>query len=355
MNKLTPLQLFTLMICGRAFSMMTYFPFIHNNAQAVMIGVLISTAAQAVLVLPIIYLHRKFPGDCVCTLALSKNRAVGSLITAVYMFLFLSVAFFVIGNFAYFLDYFFSDYIPRTMIVLCCTLAAIYIAHMNTSVIGKTSIVAAAVFLLFTAAIIIGSFQKFNLVNFHLAVENMPKSLWDAIKSEFTLNWDLVLFIFLLPDLTGSAGKTAFWYLSVKLIISELILSFITMTLGDYGMIAKLSFFSLAAYAHTEFIERYDAAFMSLWVLVALVKFGIYIHCAGRCLKMMAPKIRFVPSVTLCGIIPAAGALMLLVPHGWKNAVYFNSGMFLQIALYSLMPLLILIFVKKGGYKNEGS
>lgn len=356
MNKLTPLQLFTLMICGRAFSMMTYFPFIHDNTQVIMLGMVISTVIQGILVLPIIYLHKKFPGDCVCTLALSKNRVLGVCITGIYMLLFLIVSFFIIGNFAYFLDYFFADYIPRIMIVLCCTLAAIYLAHMNTWVIGKTSIVTAALFVLFTVVIVLGSFQKFSFNNFHLAVDNFPHSLWEAVKSEFVLNWDLVLFIFLLPDLKGSATKTASWYLITKLVISEVILTFITMILGDYGTITKLSFFSLSAYSHTQFIERYDAAFMSLWVIIALVKLSVYIHCAGRCVKLIAPKVKFVPSVTICGLLPAAASLFLLIPHKWKNAAYFEGGMWLQIALYSLMPLLILLFVKKGGYKiKEGA
>lgn len=354
MNKLTPLQLFAVMICGRAFSMMTYFPFDDDNASINMIAILITTLMQAVLVLPIIYLHKKAPGECVCTLALKKSRPVGIIITALYMTAFLTVGVFVIGNFAYFMDYFFGQISSRVMVVICCTLGAVYIAHLNTGAIGKTFLLGAVLFVIFTAATVMGSFHHFSFVNFNLAVDNVGGSLISAVRREFVLNWDLVLFIFLLPNLKGSATKTAVWYLVTKLVISEVIMMFITVILGDYGIISKLSFFSLSAYAHTGFIERFDAAFMSLWVIMALLKLAIYVHCAAMCLKMIIPKMPFVTSSIVCGVMPAVVSLFLLVPYKWKNAADFEGGMWVQILLYTVLPLIMIIIKKKEG-KNEGS
>ena len=357
MNKITPLQLFTLMICGRWFSMMTYFPFSNDNAQVLMIGILISTLIQIILVIPAVMFQKRYSSENVCTLSISSNKVTGIGITVLYLLFFIMVSFFVIGNFTYFIDYFFADYIPRIMLVICCTLAAVYLAHMNLRVIGKTAMVVIGIFIFTVIIIVASSFKKFDLVNFNLAVENLPQSLWKAVRLEFMRNTDLVVFAFLLPDLNGNAAKTVGWYFAVKVVVLEVVLGFITMILGDYGMLSKLSLFSLAAYSSTALIERFDAAFMFLWVMMAIVKLGVYIHCAGKCIKLIVPKTPFVTSVIISGVVPALCALGLLLPHRWEEAAYYQgiTPLIFIILLYAVIPLIMLLKGKKGKRKGESS
>ena len=353
MKKITPLQIFALMICGRSFSFMTYFPFTNDSSLVLMIGLLISTVIQALLIFPVLIFHKHYLNDNICTLSMSKNRFVGIAVTILYLLFFMGVAFIVIGNFSYFMDYYFSNYIPRIMIVISCTLVAIYLGKMNITVIGKAGAIALTLFAIFTVIIVSSSIQNFHFSNFHLAVESVPKSLIGAIKTEFARNRDLVVFAFLLPDIKGKASRVAWWYFAVKVVVIEVILGFITIILGDFALITKLPFFSLAAYSHTQIVERYDAAFMSIWVIMAIVKLGTYFHCSARCIKLCIPKIPFVTSVIISGAIPTAAALYFLIPHKWESIAYYQGGGGAILLLYVIVPLILLLFVKKGGYHDE--
>lgn len=343
MNKISPLQLFAFMICGRSFTMMTYFPVTNHNAQIMMIGTLISTLIQAAMVFPIVAFQKQFPNENVCTLVMSKNKKAGITVTIFYYLFFLLISYMIIGNFTYFFDYYFADYIPRIIIVATCTIAAVYLAHANVKVIGKTSVVVGVMFVLMTIIVISGSFQKFNIKNFNLAVENIPQSVWESVMAEFRRNRDLIIMVFLLPDLKGNAGKTAGWYFVVKLVLFEIVFGFVTIILGDYGIISNLSFFSLAAYSKTKVMERYDALFMALWSLMALVKLGGYLHCAGRCFKLILPKLNFVTSVIIMAFVSASASLYYLIPHKWNEVVNYEGSVIGIILLYAVVPLAALV------------
>lgn len=361
MNKLTPLQMLSLLICVRVFSMMTYFPFAYNNAFIYMLGALLSTAVQAILMIPAVMFGRRMINDNPCTLAVSKNKPAGYLVTAAYMIFFMISAFMVIGNFAYFMDYYFSGYIPRLIAVICIVLAAVYLGQMKTGVLGKTAAAAGACFILLTVIVVAGSMTDLRLYNFHLAEDSIAKPLFNAAKAEFARGDSLVLFAFLLPEIksrdshAGSeCGKTMWLYLGIKIVVLEVILALITVILGDYALVTKLPFFSLAAYSKTDMIERYDAAFLFVWVIITVIKLGAMLHCAGKCIRIYAPKLNSMGAVSLSAVIPAVFSLFYLLPHKWEGIAYKEGGLLWIIILAIVIPALMLVFVRKGGFVGDG-
>lgn len=361
MNKLTPLQMLSVLICARFFSMMTYFPFAYNNAFIYMLGSLISTVIQAVLMIPVVMFGRRMINDNPCTLAVSKNKPVGYIVTVAYMVYFMISAFMVIGNFVYFMDYYFSGYIPRLIAVICIVLASVYLGQMKTGVIGKTAVVAGACFILLTIIVVAGSITDLKLYNFHLAENNIARPLWNAVKAEFARGDSLVIFAFLLPEIksrdnrSGSeCGKTIWMYLGIKIVVLEIILTLITVILGDYALVTKLPFFSLAAYSQTDLIERYDAAFLFVWVIITVVKLGLLLSCSGKCIRIYAPALNSMGAVTLSAIIPAVFSLFYLLPHKWESLAYKEGGSLWIVMLAIVIPTFMLLFVKKGGFTGEG-
>lgn len=347
MKKLTPLQLFSLLICTRAFSLMTFLPDNASNALQLMLGAVISTAFQAVLIIIMIVFHKRFPNDDPCSLALSRSRPLGLGVTALYVVYFLLVSFYMIGTFTYFMDYYFSDYIPRIMTVISVAACAIYIGRANIGVIGKTGTVLFALFLIFTATLVISSVENFSLVSFHTAEDNFAAGVWRSAVSELARNSYLAVLVFLFPSVKGSVTKTSVCFLLTRLILIELILGFITMILGDYTLLAKLPFFALAAYSRTAIIERYDAAIMALWVMLSVYKLGLYLHCTGRCVKYISPKVNFVPAVIISALIPAAASLFWLIPHKWEIIAYSNFSPLPAVILSGLIPLVMIMLSNK--------
>ena len=113
MKKLTPSQLFAMLICTRAFSMMTFLPESTANALELMLGTMLSTVFQIVMICGMAAFHKRFPNDDPCTLVVSRSKWAGRGVCTMYLAYFLTVSFYVIGTFTYFMDYYFSDYIPQ--------------------------------------------------------------------------------------------------------------------------------------------------------------------------------------------------------------------------------------------------
>ena len=353
MKKFTPLQLFAMLICTRAFSMMTFLPESNANALELMLGTVLSTVFQIVIICCIAAFHKRFPNDDPCTLAVSRSKWAGRVVCGVYLVYFLAVSFYVIGNFTYFMDYYFSDYIPRLMIVLSITACGIYVGTAGLGVIGKTGTVLFALFLFVTATLVISSLENFTFVDFHLAEENVGKGIFHSAVSELARSSYLAVIVFLLPSIKGNAAKTSVYFLLTRLALVDIVLGFITMILGDYTLLAKLPFFALAAFSRTAIIERYDAAVMGVWVMLTAYKLGLYFHCSGRCLRYIFPKLGSDSGVIITAAIPAAATLFWLLPHKWESIIYAGLSSLPLIILGGVVPLLCLIFVKKGAGSSE--
>lgn len=254
MKKLTPMQFFAMLICTRAFSMMTFLPESTANALELMLGTVLSTVFQIVMICGMAAFHKRFPNDDPCTLVVSRSKWAGRGVCTLYLAYFLTVSFYVIGTFTYFMDYYFSDYIPRLMIVLSVAACGIYVAMSGLGVIGKTGTVLFVLFLFVTSVLVISSLEDFTFVDFHLAEGNVGKGIFHSAVSELARSSYLAVIVFLLPSTKGNAAKTSVYFLLTRLALVEIVLGFITMILGDYTLLAKLPFFALAAFSRTAII-----------------------------------------------------------------------------------------------------
>jgi len=340
---------------------MTYFPFAYENAAVYMLGALISTALQALILLPAAVFAHAFNGEDPCGLSASKSRVLGYAVSALYLSYFALSAFITVGDFSYFMDYYFTGYIPRIMAVVCSVLAAVYIARMKIGALGKTAVYASAGFIIMTAMVVCGSISDVYFTNFHFAEESVANSLLSCVRAEFSRNGSLVLFVFLMSELEVSKGKkdisvsrAAWYFLAVKIIVLELILSLITVILGDYVQVARLPFFSLAAYSQTGIIERFDGLFMFVWVIIAIVKLSAYIFCGAKCLRDLFPSLSRFTSAAAAGAVPAAASLFFLLPHRWERFAYSDNGAWQIVILTAAVPVLLMIICRNGGKdKNE--
>ncbi|MGN0595222.1 MAG: GerAB/ArcD/ProY family transporter [Hominimerdicola sp.] len=355
MNKISPFQLAALMLCGRCVAIMSYSPYEITNPLILIIATLISTAIQLAMIMPIMFFRQKFPIDSPCTLAFAKNRISGIIITFLYMIFFMASAFLILGDFVYLMDFYLANFLPRFVIVAIITISAFYIAKMNVSVFGKSACFVLAGFIIFTIIIVFSSGIEFHTENFYTADRDFRNSVLTEIKNELARNRMLVLFVFLLPDLKGSAAKCGFTYLAVKLVIVEVVLSFIVMILGDFVMISKLPFFYLAAYSKTQIVERYDSVFMSIWIIMSLLKISAYFHCSGKCLKMIIPKVSKNWSIIITGTISAGASLVLLLQHRWEKLSHYSGNALYLTLLVTVIPLIMLFLRKEQTRANEKS
>ncbi|MBR1422881.1 MAG: GerAB/ArcD/ProY family transporter [Ruminococcus sp.] len=347
MNRISQLQLFAVMLCGHAFSLMTFFPYTFDNPSEYMIGVLISTFIEIFLAVPAVIIYKRFEGRDPCSLAGDSSRALKITAGIFYTFVFFYFAYRVTGNFVYFLDSVLSGYFPRALVVVSVCATAVYLGLMKPSVIGKTSGIMLALFALFTVLVIGSSFSSTGsgFLSFHLASENISHGIGEAVKCELLRNLDMLFLLFFLPKLKGSPVRVSALYLGVKLIMVELSVGFVTVMLGDFAMISKLPFSSMASYSTSSMIERFDAAFMAVWVILAIVRLGAVFHCSSDCIQAVIPKADRTVSVVISAAIPAAAAVYKLTNYEWESTAYDMNGWLITVTALLFVPLMISAFV----------
>lgn len=330
-----------LLMCGRAAAMMTYDPTNTKNITSLLFGILISTIIEVALLVPIVCFQKKFAGYDPCTLAMQKNKIFGTAINLIYLIYFMFCAFMVIGDFVYLVDFYLANFLGRTAIVILITAAAIYMANMNISVFGRTSSIIFTLFLIFTGIILISTATEFKWENLYIQPfgikENMPREIF----AEFARNRILVTAIFVLPNINGNSAKSFAMYLAVKFLLVESILIFVTIILGDFGVFSRLPFFSLASYNSNSIIERFDAIFMFMWVLMTLVTISIFFHCSGKALKNILPKLKINTANIVTAVIPTIISAVILNKHKWNTM----SGTGTKFGIWQALILILLISV----------
>lgn len=344
MNRLSPLQLAVLMLCARCFSMMTYFPYTGSNTLVFMFAILVSTALQGLLLVPAAVLCANREKG-LCEIALERSRVLGLLVTGAFFVYFLWDIFITTGTFAYFMDNYFSNYISRVPAIICAGAAAIYLGGLGSSALGKCGGAMFFLFCVFTGVLLLSTFTKPELANFHLALPNVPKALSGGISGEFVRNRELVMLVFLLGDVKGSKPNAVYSYLAVKLVILELLLGFVTLVLGDFALATDTPFFYLSCLSNSSVIERYDAGFMAVWTVLAVVRLAAVLHCSVRCLRLLDRRITRATAIAVGQIIPAAATFYLLSKRSWKGLAYLGESPFLITAAAGVVPMIVLLAV----------
>lgn len=351
-NRLSALQLAVIMLCARCFAMMTYFPFTGGNALVFMLAILLSTAMQAVMLIPAAMLCARH-GKGICELALLRNRGIGLAVTGAFLLYFVWDIFVTTGTFAYFMDSYFSNQISRLPAVICVGGVALYLGSMRSSVLGKCAGIMFFLFVFFAGIMVLSTFTQPDLTGFHLAQRGIPKALAGDIKGEFVRNRELVMLVFLLGDVKGSKQGAVWSYLAVKLVILELLLGFAALVLGDFALETDTPFFYLSCLSNSSVVERYDAGFMSVWTALAVIRLAAVFHCFGRCLHILSggkAGARVTAAVTS---IPAAATFYILSKRGWKSIVYHSESPWLIFCAAGLLPLCVMILLKVRRRVNE--
>ena len=351
MDRLSPLQLAALMLCARCFSMMTYFPYSGSNTLIFMAAVVISTALQWLILLPVSVLCTR-RGKGICELALSRGRVLGIAVTAAFALYFLWDIFVTTGTFAYFMDNYFSNQISRVPAVICVVGAAVYLGSLGSAPLGRCGGIFFCVFAFFTAIMLASTVQQPDFANFHLAQRDIPQTLAGDISAELVRNRELVMLAFLLGGVNGSKHRAVLSYLGVKLVLLEILLGFAALVLGSFAGETDMPFFYLSCLSNSSVIERYDAGFMSVWTVLGVVRLAAGLHCIGRCVQLLCGGRARRSAVLAAQILPAAATFFLLTKRRWKELAYLRESPWLMIAVAAVIPLAVSVIVRRRR-KNE--
>ena len=265
--------------------------------MAYLCAVLLSALMQFLLVLPALFLSQR-QGTGILTAGYTfwgKGGAVLAFLCGVY-FLF-SVVLTVFSMEQFMVNAIYPESSP-VFFILTLTLAAAYAAHLGLESIARSGWIIFILFVCGVAFAFLGNWQQINLIFIRpLGVGGFGEVLRMAIHLT-ARSPEILLFAVLLPNVGSSGGRKrgVFYYLLLSSLILEIIVFLISAVLGQLGEGEAFPFYMVGTLAKISIFQRLDAIQMSLWVLMAFIRMGIFLWTAVELFQSFMPvkKHRFV-------------------------------------------------------------
>ena len=321
----------------------------------------LSALMQFVLMLPALFLSRR-QGTSLITAGYSlwgKGGAILALLCGVYFLL--SAVLTVFSTEQFMVNAIYPESSP-IFFILTLTLAAAYAAHLGVESIARCGFIIFIVFVCGVAFAFLGNWQQITPIFIRpLGTGGFGEVLRIAVNLT-ARSPEILLFAVLLPNLGKNGGRTrgALYYLLLSSLILEIIVFLISAVLGQLAEGEAFPFYTVGTLAKISIFQRLDAVHMSIWVLTAFVRMGLFLWAAVELFQSLMPvkKHRFV--LPFLGILVLVGGMLCGMDKGAASGLY--SAMFSVIPIFVFLPLVsiaLLISQKvkqpepKGGADDE--
>ncbi len=275
-------QFFIVITLSRIMHVMLYKADNFTSGAPLMLGLLISTAFEALLAVPVfVFLAKK---DEITAVAFA-NKKTGFALKAAIAVYFVFVSSVTLYLFADFMHTEFEHVATPAWIVAILALAGAYCAKMGIEGIARAGTAVFWVFLALLAVLALVNEGRYDPLNLVPIRRSDYSATWEyVIKDISSCRW-LPLAVALFENLKRGAQKAAVGYLATKLLLIEGVLALITMVLWTFVEVPGYPILALGVYAKTEIIRQFNAVNMFVWVLNCVLVNGVYLYVASGVAK----------------------------------------------------------------------
>ena len=350
MRKISYGQLCVLLFVSRIFNSLTYVPMVSHDYSmtAAMIGIAITTAIICILVIPVLYLNKKFPDRSVPEVAYDKSKVFGVAVSAIYTIYFLSAASGVLIQFSYFMNNCFPPMAGRIFVIFALAIAALYACVTGIEAIGRAGSIVFVFLILCFGFFSFASINDMELLNFYPILSNTKNQIFNATMSQLSMNTDIVSIALILPFVKSNAVKGTYTFLGLKFLTIELLFFLVTAILGDFSRLVEFPIFTLGSSLKLGILQRLDAIYMVVWSLVSIITTSFYMFATIKAIRATIPKAKYhIVAILTSVFIVSAGLTATYFYKPLKGIINnMTSGIVIAVLLF-FIPLII-IFLSAG-------
>lgn len=276
--KINAMQLFIIFAVSRVFWCFASLP--QNaelSAMETIISIVLSSFLNFLIFLLVVSLSKKFRDNDKKT----NNKLINVLIIAFCVFMavecltqfenFMASTIYLTSTPVFFL-------IPLIVVAICiCSLGIEGIARLSGFVLAGV--------IISVIAITIASFSKIDTIwidrisfqNYKLVLGNVFENL--------SYTTEVVIFFVLFPFSKGNMKKGALFFAVTTGIIIEVVTILNITVLGDYRRSIMFPFYTVAAMSENSMSDRFNAAYIVLFVFVATIRLSLYLFSALKSLR----------------------------------------------------------------------
>lgn len=347
-------QLFIMLVTSRMFSMFTYKPQkLSLGFTTATLAILVSVIINILIFVPTLSLLKKYQGRNVADCVALQHKG-GARIYAVLMLvvcLFLSIE--CVTQFEIFMAS--TIYITASpfFFVLPIVLVCVFLCRLGIESMARMSSYVFSGLILCFIGIAASAFSKTNTVWIEPLGYDTTKEFLQFVADNVFHTTEIIPFMFLASYAKGNLKKGTVWFAIGTGAMFELISFFIITALGNYRESVLFPFYTVSAMAESTLSERFNAAFISLWVFMGAVKLCVYLFVAGKCIRELRTfKNDNVPLV-IVGAVVAIAALITTQQIYYVNTMYSIIVSGVPIIVLAIAYPLILIIGQKMGERRR--
>lgn len=345
MKKISPTQLIVLLFVTRAFLSTTYGVSQYRlNVVLSMLSALVAIALQLVLIIPPLVLTSESDKDFL-RVAFERSKLMGYGLSLLYGGFFFFETVRLLGIFSYFLKNQFLDFLPVPLLIVALSLVGWYGSKCGIEGLARTAGVGVFIFIVMFFVIIFSVTGEMDIFNIQIATpvpENLFQAFWSDVFLKTAGSDELVALVFLLPYVRKNKTKATLSYMGIKLFVTEIMIFYSALILGDYAGGLSQPFYTLSTYAKTSVVERYDSIYMCVWTIGTVIKSAVLIHLLTK--NLYSLRIKY-PSV-FAWVLPTITAVLLAFFGMYDSFMFRVPSVICVIGLCGIIPL-ALIFTKR--------
>lgn len=353
--KISAPQLFVMLLISRMFSIFTYKPLKFNiGFGTATAAILVSAIINILVFIPALIITERFKGRNVVDAAglIHQNGA------KIYSFLILITCIFLCTETLAQFEIFMASTIYITwapiFLIIPTVLTCAYLCRLGVESLARLSGYVFGGLILSIAAIAIAAIGKINVVWIEPAAFDNLKGFWEYVADNVFHTTEIIPFLFLVSFSKGNLKKgTVFFSLGIAALF-EMVSFLVISTLGNYRETVLFPFYTVSAMGQTTLSERFNAAFITLWVFMAVIKICVYLFVSAKALRQIKNfKNDTIPLVTVSLIVIIA-SLFITEQISYVNVMYSIIVTGIPVILLGVAYPIILLFssAKKKGVSN---
>ena len=314
--KISPFQLTVLLVLSRMFTVLAYTPELSPLPEegVSLTSAILSPLLQYGVLMLAAALCASPKGISPLLLSGKGAKAAHQVFSVLYWAISLGVCLYTVVNFTLFLTtsfyHFRNPFIITAVFVLCGGVAV----SQGLEAMARAAVVLAAVALAGMAAVALGLWGEYDVLNLVRAEWTPEVVLWGAYRG-LAMNFELVALLLLMPFLNRQAlrPRMAGGWLGAAALLSVGLILMTAFSLGQYAGRKMFPVFAAASSSRLMMFRNLDGVFLAVWVLLGFTKMAIFLFLTSSVWgelsrREMSGKIVWANTVVVLGLSWAAVA-----------------------------------------------
>lgn len=336
-EKISSGQFFILLMLSRIMSLMLYRVESFSSGAPLMLGLLISTAIEAIVAIPLaIFLVNK---KHIFKSAMQKSWVICAVrvICAVY---FVVVSALALKLLAEFIANEFEDIVSPVFAIAMIAIASAYCAKLGIEGLARAGTAVFWVFILFLGLMIALNSGKYDALNLTPVKVSDARAVWEyALWDLSSCRW-LPISLALSTNIKHGSHKALAGYLITKLILIESVILVVTMVLWNFVDMPGYPVLALSVYAKTDIIHRFDAINMAIWAVNCVLVNGLYFNIASKAFKKRTWLSVLIPSAISLALAILLYKKVIIISEATKNIVLISGILLIGV----VVPIIAIIY-----------